>query len=518
MPKWLDNAIFYEIYPQSFQDTNADGIGDFQGIINRLDYIKELGCNALWINPCYDSPFTDAGYDVRDYYKAAPRYGTNADLKRLFDEAHSRGMHVMLDLVPGHTSFDHPWFKQSMLPEKNEFTDRYVWSNNSWEGLEGVSGLCGYLRGISQRDACVGTNYYSTQPALNYGFENCDPNRPWQQPTDSEAAVATREEIKNIMRFWLGLGCDGFRVDMAGNLVKNDPEKKGNIRLWQNFRAFLDEEFPEAAIISEWGEPSDSLAGGFHMDFLLQFGTSHYVDLFRCKEPYFSRRGNGDASRFVERYKEHMAATGGRGLMCIPSGNHDSPRMRWFIDEEEMKIAYAFLLSMPGAPFIYYGDEIAMRYLSGITSVEGGYERTGARSPMQWDDTANAGFSSADPKKLYIQLDPSADRPTAAAAMADENSVYAEIKRLTRVRLAHEALQSNAAIEFMYAEPNAYPLVYKRSCAAETVIVALNPSGKEVTVDIDAADGKVIYSYGGEPSLKAGRLTMPAAGAAFFTL
>ena len=120
MAKWLDNAIFYEIYPQSFQDTNADGIGDFQGIIRRLDYIRELGCNALWINPCFQSPFGDAGYDVADYYTVAPRYGTNEDLKQLFAEAHSRGMHVLLDLVPGHTSVEHRWFQQSMKAEKNE--------------------------------------------------------------------------------------------------------------------------------------------------------------------------------------------------------------------------------------------------------------------------------------------------------------------------------------------------------------------------------------------------------------
>ena len=111
MPKWLDNAIFYEIYPQTFLDTNGDGIGDFQGIIRKLDYIKELGCNAIWLNPCFVSPFSDAGYDVADYYTAAPRYGTNEDAKRLFEEVHKRGMHVLLDLVPGHTSVEHPWFQ-----------------------------------------------------------------------------------------------------------------------------------------------------------------------------------------------------------------------------------------------------------------------------------------------------------------------------------------------------------------------------------------------------------------------
>lgn len=118
MAKWLDNAIFYEIYPQSFKDTNSDGVGDIPGIILSLDYIKDLGCNALWLNPCFTSPFMDAGYDVQDYYTVAPRYGTNEDLKELFRQAHLRGMHVLLDLVPGHTSVYHPWFLESMKPEK----------------------------------------------------------------------------------------------------------------------------------------------------------------------------------------------------------------------------------------------------------------------------------------------------------------------------------------------------------------------------------------------------------------
>ena len=113
MAEWLKDAVFYEIYPQSFQDTNADGIGDFQGIIDRLDYIKELGCNAIWMNPCFESPFGDAGYDVSDYYTAAPRYGTNEDLIRLFEEAHRKDMHILLDLVPGHTAVTHEWFKQN---------------------------------------------------------------------------------------------------------------------------------------------------------------------------------------------------------------------------------------------------------------------------------------------------------------------------------------------------------------------------------------------------------------------
>ncbi|MGN0618709.1 MAG: alpha-amylase family glycosyl hydrolase, partial [Ruminiclostridium sp.] len=209
MPKWLDNAVFYEIYPQSFMDTNADGIGDFEGIIRKLDYIKLLGCNAIWINPCFLSPFGDAGYDVSDYYQTAPRYGTNEDLKRLFTEAHKRGLHVLLDLVPGHTSVEHKWFKESMKAERNQYTDRYVWTDSIWEEPSGM----GSLRGISIRDGSCAVNFFSHQPALNYGFYN--PERPWQQSQEDEGPKATLEELKNIMRFWLGMGCDGFRVDMA---------------------------------------------------------------------------------------------------------------------------------------------------------------------------------------------------------------------------------------------------------------------------------------------------------------
>ena len=212
MSKWLDNAVFYEIYPQSFNDTNADGIGDFQGIIEKLDYIKELGCNAIWINPCFLSPFGDAGYDVADYCRVAPRYGTNEDLKRVFEEAHKRDMHVLLDLVPGHTSVEHPWFKESMKADRNEFTDRYVWTNNVWEAPEGM----GSLRGISERDGACAINFFSNQPALNYGFYQPDPEKPWQQSFDDEGPQATLAAMEDVMRFWLNMGCDGFRVDMAG--------------------------------------------------------------------------------------------------------------------------------------------------------------------------------------------------------------------------------------------------------------------------------------------------------------
>lgn len=508
MTEWLKNAVFYEIYPQSFKDSNGDGIGDFNGIVSKLDYIRDLGCNAIWINPCFESPFMDAGYDVSDYKKAAPRYGTNEELFRLFDEAHKRGMHVLLDLVPGHTSIKHEWFGKSALPEKNEYSDRYIWTNTIWENVDGLDNI----KGFSDRDGCCGVNFFSHQPALNYGYAH--PERDWQASPEDEAPMATREAVKDVMRFWLSHGCDGFRVDMAGSLVKKDPDGSANIKLWQDFRAFLDKEYPDAAIISEWGEPDKSLLGGFHMDFLLHFGPSHYNDLFRCEEPYFSRRGKGSAEAFVEKYKENYGKTNGRGLICIPSGNHDMERMRKYLDPEEMKLAFAFLLSMPGAPFIYYGDEIGMRYIEGLTSKEGGYNRTGSRTPMQWDSSANAGFSDGPAEKLYLPVDGSADRPEAARELADDDSLVNEIKRLIELRQAHSALMSEGRIEFV---SSGYPLMYRRFSDDEEILVIINPAEENRTVDIDV-NGSVIYSVGKAPEISQGTITVYGTSASFIKI
>ncbi|MGN0395494.1 MAG: alpha-amylase family glycosyl hydrolase [Coprococcus sp.] len=511
-PDWLDNAIFYEIYPQSFKDSNADGIGDFRGIIEKLDYIKELGCTAIWLNPCFESPFGDAGYDVSDYYRVAPRYGTNEDLKLLFDEVHKRDMHILLDLVPGHTSVEHPWFMESMKAEKNEFTDRYIWTDSVWEEPTG----CASLRGISDRDGSCAVNFFSHQPALNYGYYKPDPDKKWQQSIDDDGPQRTIEAMKDVMRFWLGMGCDGFRVDMAGSLVKCDEEGKGTIKIWQNVRAFLDAEFPDAAMVSEWGEPDKSLEGGFHMDFLLHFGPSHYNDLFRCEHPFFA--GEGDVSEFVEKYKESYEKSEHKGLICIPSGNHDMDRLSHTIKGDKLKIAFAFLLSMPGAPFIYYGDEIGMRKVEGLVSVEGGYERTGSRSPMQWDNTTNAGFSTAPKSELYITQDESPDRPTASAQMADDNSLRSEIKRLIEIRQSHKALQSRGEIEFVYVERNAYPLAYLRCYGNERILIVINPSDREVEFKCNLLPKKKIYSFGGEILANGGNIVVPACFAGFYDL
>ena len=330
-------------------------------------------------------------------------------------------------------------------------------------------------------------------------FYQPDPEKPWQQSFDDEGPQATLAAMEDVMRFWLNMGCDGFRVDMAGSLVKNDQEGKGTIRLWQQVRKFLDAEFPDAAMVSEWGEPDKSLQGGFHMDFLLHFGPSHYNDLFRCDEPFFSKRGKGDISEFVETYKTNYNKTAQKGLICIPSGNHDMDRLARRLQGDELKIAFAFLLSMPGAPFIYYGDEIGMRYQKGIVSKEGGYSRTGSRTPMQWNSGKNLGFSTSD--EPYLAVDKSADAPTVENQKDDPDSIYKVVTDIIALRHKYDDLKGNGELEFMYEEGK-IPFAYKRG----NLVMYFNPLGESAVMNAKYT-GKTVYALG-NAEFANGKVTM----------
>ena len=399
LKQWLKDAVFYEIYPQSFYDTNGDGIGDIPGITAKLDYIRDLGCNALWINPCFDSPFKDAGYDVRDYKKVAPRYGTNEDLAALFAAAHARNMHVLLDLVPGHTSEEHPWFVASSQVEKNEYSGRYIWTDHCFASADGMP----FIGGETPRSGTYVLNFFKCQPALNYGYGKI--HEPWQKPTDHPDCRATIEAMKDVMRFWLGLGCDGFRVDMAASLVKNDTRhKKYTCAIWREIADMLDREYPQAAMISEWNAPRLALKNGFDMDFMLNGTHNGYDWLMRCYDgtmdsrphnigkAYFCRDSGTGIDKFLDDWLPSYKATRKDGLYCLLTCNHDTIRPAVGLTTDELRIAYAMLFTMPGAPFLYYGDEIGMRYLT-LPTKEGGYFRTGSRTPMQWAPGENLGFT-----------------------------------------------------------------------------------------------------------------------------
>ncbi len=497
-PSWVANAIFYEVYPQSFLDTNGDGIGDLPGVIAKLDYIRSLGCDAIWLNPCFESPFGDAGYDVSDFYKVAARYGTNADLKLLFKEAHKRGLRVCLDLVAGHTSTEHPWFQKSAQATKNKYTNRYVWTDSVWHGA-GVPAVSGF----SERDGAYMTNFFHFQPALNYGFAKPDPKKPWQLPVEHPDCLATREEMKNIMCYWLDAGADGFRVDMASSLVKGDTDFKETMKLWADMRAMYDTEYPEAVLIAEWSDPARAIAAGFHIDFLIHFNDPAYTSLFRSEperdlfgmfenvtRSFFDRKGRGDIRVFLDYYLKHYRETRGAGHISIPTGNHDIMRLAEGRTMEELKVAFTFLMTMPGVPYLYCGDEIGMGYVRGLVSKEGGYNRTGARTPMQWSSGKNAGFSTAKAKDLYLPIDPAKNRPTIRAQETDPESLLNYFRLLSKLRREHPALGGDGDFEPLYAEKNQYPFVYQRKLGAETIVVAVNPSAQAVSADI--RPGKVI--------------------------
>ncbi len=502
--KWLNNAVFYQIYPQSFKDSNSDGIGDINGIISKLDYIKETGFDAIWINPCFDSPFFDAGYDVSDFYKVAPRYGTNEDMRNLFEEAHKRNIHVLLDLVAGHTSHLHPWFKQSMSQFRNEYTDRYIWTDWSGRNVDDVTGVYGWLKSICDREGACAYNYKSCQPALNFGFAKItDAEHGWQLKTTDKGPRKNVEELKNIMSFWLDMGCDGFRVDMAGSLVKNDDDQKETIKIWKEINGYIHQKYPQAAIVSEWGEPTRALQGDFDMDFLLSFGPSHYMDLFRneyqldfeSKTHYFSKLGRGDISEFKKAYNLFYEQTKKGGMVALPTGNHDITRIAPQMDTDEIKLAFLFVLTMPGVPFVYYGDEIGMRYIIGMPSKEGGYHRTGARTPMQWDKSLNAGFSSAIKDELYLPIDPDENRPCVSEQEADPDSLYNTVKQLIKLRKEHMGLSNTASFEFVEVSDESYPLAYKRGTGDESYLVVINPKDSEAICK-SMLLGDIIYSFG----------------------
>ncbi len=511
-PSWLKNAVFYQIYPQSFCDSNGDGIGDIQGIISKLDYIKDTGFNAIWLNPIYESPFKDAGYDVSDYYKVAPRYGTNEDLRQLFAEAKKRGIRVILDIVAGHTSTEHEWFKASCKAEKNKYSNYYIWNEDWLDDSDGLNMINGY----AERNGNFAINFFSTQPALNYGFADPDPRKKWQLPTDHPDVQAVGEELRKLMEFWLQQGCDGFRVDLAPSLIKKDKGRKAVIQFWQKFRKIFDEKYPEAALIAEWSYAPQALKAGFHIDFMIFCGTSAYTSLFR-NEPerdmfqyipkkvfyeidgydyelknqnsFFDRGGHGDINQFMTTYLRHYQETKENGYIAMVSSNHDMPRINDNRNALDLELIFAFIMTMPGTPFIYYGDEIGMRNIKGLVSVEGGYTRTQARTPMQWDTTANAGFSTAPASKLYLPIDPDEARPNVQSMLADDNSLLNRFKNILKIRKAHESLQADGDFEFIPVTNAANVLAFIRKSANEKLLMLFAPGadGGEFSFKLDTA-------------------------------
>ena len=233
-------------------DTNDDGIGDINGIISRLDYVQRLGVNTIWFCPMFASAWQDGGYDVTDFYNIDPRFGSNDDMSLLIREAHIRGLRVCMDLVAGHTSDQHPWFQASARNEPNRYSDYYMWTDTIPEAervtLErrhrtkdpAIATWGSYGLADAPRAKYYRKNFYEFQPALNYGFANPDPSDPMQQSVDAPGPKLVKQELRKIMAYWMDMGVDGFRVDMASSLIKNDTDNQENIKLWQQMRRWME--------------------------------------------------------------------------------------------------------------------------------------------------------------------------------------------------------------------------------------------------------------------------------------
>ena len=530
---WIADAVLYEIYPQSFADANGDGIGDLRGVIERLDHIASLGVDTIWFNPCFASPFVDAGYDVSDYLTIAPRYGTNDDMVELVTVAKERGIRILLDLVAGHTSIEHPWFQKELHADgPDPAGDRYVWCEQLpprvWP--HDVPGRPAWVPSPGPREGWYLKNFYDEQPALNFGWTRSQADEPWRDAVDAPGPRRNRQALQDVIAFWLDRGIAGFRVDMALSLIKTDPDEAGGpeatVGLWRDIRAWLDVTYPDAVIVPEGTEPRTGLPPAFHADFFLVIRKEH-ASLFDnharrgaamapAVRPLLRRRGPGSTRPFLDGWHAARQADPARPVI-LSSADHDFDRLRCGPrTPQQLGAALTFLFTWGSVPCLYYGDEIGMRYLPGMPDVEGavcnpGYNRAGCRTPMQWDRGPNAGFSAVDPARLYLPVDPDPARPTVAAQEHDPDSTLNLVRRLIALRRATSALGGRATTRVLH---EGYPFVYLRG---ESHLVVVNPRREQATVSAsEVSDAAPLLVDG--VSVVEGTVTASGFGYGIFTL
>lgn len=558
-PEWLRDGVIYQVYPSSYKDSDGNGIGDIRGVISELDYIESLGVRAIWFNPLFVSGWIDGGYDVIDFYRVDPRFGTNNDMVELIEKAHAKGIKVMLDLVAGHTSDKHPWFIQSSQDTNLQYSDYYIWSDRlpdakAEKDLETMlkdpnymqNTIGKWMKSEYPRNKFYMKNFYACQPSLNYGYANPDPSRPWEQGVDAPGPKAVRQELKDIIAFWYGKGVDGFRVDMANSLVKNDKDKKEIMNLWREIREWSDKNYPDHVLMAEWGSPKYCLAAGYNIDMDLNGTKAHNRRMYFDRKhqadggSYFSLNGGqpsvkdlyGNAwpedkidskttaaemlKEYYDYFTDCLESTETMGYFATITGNHDHLRINMGARNtpDQLKVMLTWVLTMP-MPILYYGDEIGMRSLVDLPNVEGanhnGKERSGARTPMQWTSGETAGFSTCSPDKLYLPVctewSPATSYPqyldwkknfeagkvkpiakgeiTVESQDKEPESILNWTRELIALRKSSEALWADSKFIPVFNESQPYPMVYLRSNGKETFLIALNPTGTRKSLTLN---------------------------------
>lgn len=505
---WWQSAVIYQIYPKSFQDSAARGTGDLKGIMARLDYLKTLGVDALWLTPVYVSPQVDNGYDIADYLAIDPAYGTMADFEALLAAAHARDIRIVMDIVVNHTSTEHAWFKSALGDKNSPYRDYYIWRDpvdggvpNNWQSKFGGSAW--------ELDSATGQYYLHL-----FAREQADLN--WENP-------AVRAEVKKIIHFWAKKGVDGFRLDVI-NLISKDQtfpnDETGDGRRFYTDGPRIHEFLQDVSrdVFAPVGAMTVGEMSSTSLEHCLRYGAldgselSMVFNFHHLKVDY----PNGDKWTkapfdFLELkriFNHWQSGMHGKGWSALFWCNHDQPRIvSRFGDEGEHRVVAAKMLAstlhgLQGTPYIYQGEEIGMtnpgyqhindyqdvesRNIFAIKQAEGMSEaeilailgaksRDNSRTPMQWSSAPNAGFTSGMP-----WLKPAANYPeiNAEAALADQHSVFWHYRDLIALRKAHPIFTQGDYQELLTGHPQIW--AYVRRANGQTLLVVSNFYGEPV--------------------------------------
>lgn len=499
---WWQTGVIYQIYPRSFMDNNADGVGDLSGIVRRLDYLQWLGIDALWLSPIYPSPMADFGYDIANYTDIDPLFGTLADFDVLLEQAHERDLKVILDYVPNHTSDEHPWFQQSRTSRHNEKRDWYIWHDPAPDGGPPNNWVSFFGGPAWQFDGQTGQYYLHL-------FDVRQPDLNWRNP-------AVREAMYDVLRFWLDRGVDGFRVDVLWMLMKDeqlrdnvmnphwkpgDPpytrqagtyteDQPGIHEIVREMRTLLDGYgervfigeiyLPVTRLIQYYGEQLDEA----HLPFNFQFVTMPEWNALAIRT-------------IVDEYEQLLPAGAWPNWVL---GNHDRIRIASRIGREQARVAQMMLLTLRGTPTCYYGDELGMQNghvpLDMIYDPQGKddpeHSRDPIRTPMQWDRNVNAGFCHpsiqpwlpvADDYQVY----------NVAEEQRDPHSILTLVHRLLEVRRTTPALIAGSYRSLN--QENADCFVYLRELNDQRYLIVLNISAQEQRVKLpEMGQGRIVLS------------------------
>lgn len=522
---WYKQAVGYQIYPKSFRDSDGDGMGDIKGIIEKLPDLKALGIDFIWVNPIYQSPQYDGGYDISDYYAIDERFGTMADLQELIKQAHALEIKVIMDLVVNHTSDQHPWFIESRKSKDNPYRDYYHWQPATPEHLpnDWISFFGGSTWTI---DETTGEAYFHV-------FAKEQPDLNWHNPK-------VREEIYDMVRWWLEQGIDGFRLDAISHIEKapwdfklksfedNDPwEPFMNVKGIEAYMA----EFK--AIFDAYNALTVGEASGVSSQVAPDWTDDHgYIDMiFELEHNRRDKSGHGDIAGFkavIMRWQEDMLA---RGWNALYLENHDNPRVIDVFgdgtDASAKALAVAYML-LRGTPFIYQGQEIGMtnfdytdisqvdatdtiylyqkKLAEGLTekaALEAATQRSRdhSRTPMQWNSSQNAGFSTGKP---WLTLNTNFTERNVAKAVADDTSIFNLYKFLIELRHDNQAI-SDGQISFLF---KAHPTVF--AYTRDEFLILTNLSAEPTTIDCEQIDGDYLEIAASTPQAISASMTLPA--------